>query len=189
MPFAQIFNVDQQKEERMRRRRACLLKERRKDAPAAPLGSWGDRSAPSARALSRVGELAGRRMTRQSCLLTDPQVRRLTSSAGCSEWERRLKPQLRTLVRVRVSVSNQPRRSRHPRRRHPRRRRRCLSPPSSLLTLIVAAVRSSLLPHRLHLGLRLASWSWTLRLAECPSTQQLAGRLWSWMGCRRANCG
>ena len=46
-------------------------------------------------------------------LLTDPQVRRLTLSAGCSEWERRLKPQLRTLVRVRVRVSSQPRRSRH----------------------------------------------------------------------------
>ena len=86
----------------------------------------------AARALSRVGELAGRRMTRQSCLLTDPQVRRLTLSAGCSEWERRLKPQLRTLVRVRVSVSNQPRRSRHPRRRHPRRVAAAISPPSRL---------------------------------------------------------
>ena len=32
---------------------------------AAPLGSWRDRSAPSASALSRVGELAGRRTTRQ----------------------------------------------------------------------------------------------------------------------------
>ena len=99
---------------------------------AAPLGSWCDRSAPSASALSRVGELAGRRMTRQSCLLTDPQVRRLTLSAGCSEWERRLKPQLRTLVRVRVRVSSQPRRSRHPRRRHPRRVAAAISPPSRL---------------------------------------------------------
>ena len=32
---------------------------------AAPLGSWRDRSAPSASALGRVGELAGRRTTRQ----------------------------------------------------------------------------------------------------------------------------
>ena len=114
---------------------------------AAPLGSWGDRSAPSARALSRVGELAGRRTTRQSCLLTDPQVRRLTLSAGCSEWERRLKPQLRTLVRVRVRVSSQPRRSRH-----------SSPPPSSppplppsRLHLHLAPVSRLHLPSRLHL--------------------------------------
>jgi len=101
---------------------------------AAPLGSWGDRSAPSARALSRVGELAGRRMTRQSCLLTDPQVRRLTLSAGCSEWERRLKPQLRTLVRVRVRVSSHSLAALATRRRHPRRRLHLapVSPPARL---------------------------------------------------------
>ena len=148
---------------------------------AAPLGSWGDRSAPSARALSRVGELAGRRMTRQSCLLTDPQVRRLTLSAGCSEWERRLKPQLRTLVRVRVRVSSQPRRSRHsspppssppplpPSRLHlasispPSASRPRLSPPSAISP-----------PPRLRLLSRLR-----LRLASSspPSRFRLASRL------------
>ena len=133
------------------------------------------------------GELAGRRMTRQSCLLTEPQVRRLTLSAGCSEWERRLKPQLRTLVRVRVRVSSQPRRSRHsspppssppplpPSRLHlasispPSASRPRLSPPSA----ISPPPRLRLLS-RLRLRLASSSPPSRFRLASVSPTSHLA---------------